>query len=455
MKTRVAVFSEGVLNLMANAGVILPYFFCLTFYNQNKNLAAAIYPFLMVYAFRTIGMLLTTAIHQPTVKMLMLANGFGVVGSLLLLGAQMPALGIIGGILLGLASSWVWPYYLTVKYRGRQKHEFKLTKMHSLASLITVVLLGAVEFFDAHDQRLSWSFLVLAVLYGLSLLGSWFMGQKITYYQQTDLQETDWRQHVTNKLRLARNTLAVTILLILVFAYRYTRTKVTPHYYDLILALVSLGVLALLIFYQLAIHQKLFPLSLDAINRGVVMNFVMLYAAFNSQLRFPKLSTLMIIYTLYLVGLELGPVLLKKYPSQRYFVLFAGLLLTLFNWTYFLGIFACSVFIGADNRLLNDAIYVDPRIETERSFLVKYQFSSIGSVAQQLLFMMSVYFVSYFQNVRVLSFFNPDVQGVTNWQLNLINCFIVLCVGLSSLMTYRALRKHQLLNAPTVDHDAK
>lgn len=449
MKTKVAVFSEGVLNLMANAGVVVPYFFCLTFYNQNKNLAAAIYPFLMVYAFRTIGMLLTSEIHQPTVKMLIVANGFGVVGSLLLLGAHLPALGIIGGILLGLASSWVWPYYLTVKYRGQQHQEFKLTKFHWLAALVTIAILGVVEYFDASDAQLSWSFLLLAILYALSLLGSWQMGQKISYYQKTDLQNTDWRAHVTDKLRLAQNTLLATVLLILVYAYRYTRAKATPRYFDLILALVSLVVLALLIFYQLAAHHKLFPLSLDAINRGVVMNFVMLYAVFNSKLRFTNLSTLMIIYTLYLVGLELGPLLLKNYREQRYFVLFAGLFLTLFNWTYFLGIFACAVFIGADNRLLNDAIYLDPRVEAERSFLAKYQFSSIGSVAQQLLFMMSVYFVSYFQKVNVLSFFNPSIAGATQLQVTLLNLFIVLCVGLSSWLTYRAMKKNHRLGTPT------
>lgn len=247
--------------------------------------------------------------------------------------------------------------------------------------------------------------------------------------------------HASNKLRLAQNTLFATILLILIYVYRYTRTRVLPHYVDLILAIVSLIVLALLIFYELEIHRQLYPLSLDAINRGVVMNFVMLYAVFNSQLRFPRLSTLLIIYSLYLIGLELGPLLLKNREQYRYGVLFVGLLLTLFNWTYFIGILACAIFIGADNRLLNEAIYADDRVDAERSFLVKYQFSSIGSVSQQLLFMMAVYFVSYFQNVKVLAFFNKGEASVPTLTINLMNLFIVVCVGLSSLLTYRAMKR--------------
>jgi hypothetical protein len=58
----------------------------------------------------------------------------------------------------------------------------------------------------------------------------------------------------------------------------------------------------------------MFPVSLVAINRGVVMNYVMLYAIFDSTIRF-KFNTLMLVYTLYLVGFELGPALLKKAPK--------------------------------------------------------------------------------------------------------------------------------------------
>jgi len=89
------IFNEGVLDLLANAGVAIPYFFCLTLYNQNKSIFVYALPFLMLYTFRALGMLMTTFITLPASTMLSMSSLFGFIGSLCILGAlQIPLSGL-------------------------------------------------------------------------------------------------------------------------------------------------------------------------------------------------------------------------------------------------------------------------------------------------------------------------------------------------------------------------
>ncbi|GEO48092.1 hypothetical protein [Companilactobacillus kimchii] len=436
MKRITNVFNEGVLDLLANAGVAIPYFFCLTLYNQNKNIFVYALPFLMLYTFRALGMLLTTFITLPASTMLAMSSFFGVIGSLCILGAGNPVFGIIGGILLGLASSWIWPYYLTVRSRGKMDKEFKFNRMHTLSVILTLILLVAVQLIATQTKMLSLSFVLLAFLFFAAMVGGMNITHRLTFYQGI---ETKQKFRVNSLFSL----IVLASLVMLVFIIRYTRLKAVSQTFDLIISIVAIMLFLFLAYYQIDIHKKIFPVSLVAINRGVIMNYVMLYAVFDSTVRF-GFNSLMLIYAIYLIGFELGPVVLKKYQSLRYPLLLIGLILSLFNFTYFVGLFLCAIFVGTDNRILNDALYNHPDLDSERAFLIKYQLSCVGNVSQQLVYMTTIYFISYFAKINALGFFNSHVtDGPTNSVLYRVHIFITAIVFIYAAVTFYFAREKE------------
>jgi len=436
MKRIMNFFNEGVLDLLANAGVAIPYFFCLTLYNQNKSIFTYALPFLMLYTFRSLGMLMTTFITLPASTMLAMSSFFGVVGSLFILGAANPIMGIIGGVLLGLASSWIWPYYLTVRSRGKMDQEFKFNRMHTLSVIITLAILLVVQLFATKTKMLSLSFLLLAFLFLAAMIGGMHVTHRLTFYQGMEKKPKF-------KVNSLFSLIVLASLVMLIFIIRYTRLKAVSQTFDLIISVVAITLFLFLAYYQIDIHKKIFPVSLVAVNRGVVMNYVMLYAVFDSTIRF-GFNSLMLIYAIYLIGFELGPILLKKFQSFRYPILLIGLVLALFNPTYFVGLFFCAVFVGTDNRILNDALYSNPDLDSERAFLIKYQLSCVGNVSQQLVYMTTIYFISYFTKINALGFFNNNVtDGPTITVLYSVHIFITAVVFIYAAITFYFAREKE------------
>lgn len=432
MKRVFETFSEGVLNLFANVGVVIPYFFCLSLYNHNKGVTAYVLPFLMLYTFRSIGMLLTVYIRYSASLMLVVSNIFGVIGSLCLIFAKNIWFGIVGGILLGLASSWVWPYFLTVRTKGKLTNDFQITKLHWLGSIVSMILLISVELLAIKTSWYFISFIILALLFLVSTWGSFKLNDEIGFYRNHKFSV-----HKNNYSGIG--LVFLFLLIMLVFVIRYTRLKNVLRIEDLIIAGVAVIALVILWIYQLSVHRRLFPLSLASINRGVVMNFVLLYTIFDSSARFGY-STLLIVYLLYLFGFEVGPLLLKKHLELRYPLVILGLILSLFDFSYFVGILCCALFVGSDNSILNNSLYNHPKIETERAFLVKYQLSAIGNIAQQLFYMVIVYFISFYSQTNVLSFFVTG-SNVDHSLLTMIRIPVTLVVLLSVISTYYFIAK--------------
>lgn len=431
-------FSVGVLVLLANAGVAIPYFFCLMLYTQNKTNPVYALPFLTLYTFRCIGMLLTVHLKRSAASMLNISSFIGIIGSICLVFAGNPFFGIVGGILLGFSSSWIWPYFLTIRSRGKLDNEFTLTKINSISSAVSLLLLLVVAYFASLKDVMGFAFIFLGILFIFSWFGGVYLKHEIDFY---DKKET--RQGSLSPNKIILDLVVLTILVILIFSIRYSRLTTTSHYIDLILCGLAAIILGALIYFQLDIHRKIFPLSLGAINRGVVMNFLLLYSAFDSTLRF-KFNTMVMVFVVYLVGFELGPIILKNFVKYRYPLLLIGLLLTLFNFTpiYFLGILFCALFVGTDNVILNDSLYSHPNLDGERAFLIKYQLSSIGNISQQLIYMSIIYIFSMLLNVNVLSFFNASVSGASFGLLTLVHTIIVLGIFCISSITFFFVQKN-------------
>ena len=343
--------------------------------------------------------------------------------------------GILGGILLGLASSWIWPYYLTVRSRGKMDKEFKFNRMHLLSVVLTLILLLVVELIATKTKLLSLSFVLLAFLFFAAMVGGMTITHRLTFYQGI---ETKQKFRINSLFSL----IVLASLVMMVFIIRYSRLQAVSKTFDLLIGVAAIMLFLFLAYYQIDIHKKIFPVSLVAINRGVVMNFVMLYAVFDSTVRF-GFNSLMLIYAIYLIGFELGPIILKKYQSLRYPLLLIGLLLTLINFTYFVGLFLCAVFVGTDNRILNDALYSNPDLDSERAFLIKYQLSCVGNVSQQLVYMTTIYFISYFTNVNALGFFNNLADGPTNGVLYSVHIFITTIVFIYAAVTFYFAREKE------------
>ena len=440
MKRIMSIFNEGVLDLLANGGVAIPYFFCLTLYNHNKSVFAYALPFLMVYTFRALGMLMTTFITLPASTMLAMSSCFGVIGSLFILGTgdsiTGAVVGAIGGIFLGLASSWIWPYYLTVRSRGKMDKEFKFNRMHTLSVVLTLIILLVVQLIATKTKLLSLSFILLAVLFFAAMVGGLQITHRLTFYQGLEKKPKFRVDSLFSLIVLAS-------LVMLVFIIRYTRLKTVSNTFDLGISIAAIVLFLFLAYYQLDIHKKLFPLSMAAVNRGVVMNYVMLYAIFDSTIRF-NFNSLMLVYTIYLIGFQVGPLINRRHRALRYPLLLLGLILALFNPTYFIGLFLCSVFVGADNRILNDELYRNINIDAERAFLIKYQLSSVGNVSQQLVYMTTIYFISYFLKINALGFFNNNItDGPTNGILYGVHIFITAIVFICAAITFYFVRKKE------------
>lgn len=440
MRKYFEIFTVGVLNLLANAGVVIPYFFCLMLYDLHKTEPVFALPFLMLYTFRCIGMLLTAQIKKSAATMLNVSSILGVLGSISMLFAYKAVFGVIGGILLGLASSWIWPYFLTIRSRGKLDNEFSMNKSHLLSSGIMLIILLIVSLLATKVKIMDIAFGFLAIVFLLAWFGGVYLKKEIDFYQKDDYQAS-----FIHPSKIILNLVYLTILVVLIFSIRYSRLTDTTHYMDLILCGLAAIILAVLIYYQLDIHHRIFPLSLGALNRGVVMNFVLLYSTFDSTIRF-NFSATPWIFVVYILGFEGGPILLKKYNQFRYPVLLLGLLLTLFNYApiYFIGLFLAALFIGADNTLLNRSLYANPNLDGERAFLIKYQLSSIGNISQQLLLMAFIYVLSYSLNLNVLSFFNSTVHGASYDLLTWVHFIVTLAVFLVSSITYHFVKKMPL-----------
>ncbi len=432
--------SVGVLVLLANAGVAIPYFFCLMLYNQHKTEPVYALPFLMLYTFRCIGMLLTAHIKRSAATMLNVSSFLGIIGSIFLLFSGQAFFGIVGGILLGLSSSWIWPYFLTIRSRAKLSDEFTMNKDNSISALIALVVLLVVAYFASAEQVMGVAFIFLAILFVFSWFGGYYLKHEIDFYDQNEP-----KSHWMSPDRIIINLVALLILIILIFSIRYSRLTATSHVVDLVMCGLAAIVLIALIYFQLDIHRKIFPLSLGALNRGVVMNYLLLYSAFDTTLRF-KFNSMVMVFVVYMVGFQFGPILLKKYVQYRYPMLLVGLLLTLLNFApvYFFGLLLCSLFIGSDNVILNNSLYSHPNLDGERAFLIKYQLSSIGNISQQLVYMALIYIFSFVQNINVLSFFNASVNGASYNVLTLVHTIIVLGIFLVSSLTFYFVRKQPL-----------
>ncbi|MQS89564.1 hypothetical protein [Companilactobacillus mishanensis] len=439
MRRTFETFSVGVLNLLANAGVVIPYFLCLMLYTQHSGDPVFALPFLMLYTFRCIGMLLTVYINWTASTMLNLSNIFGILGSFAMLFAANPVFGITGGVLLGLSSSWIWPYFLTMRSRGKLDEDFHITKNHWFAALVAMVILIGVGYFSNKIQILDIAFGFLAIIFVFSWFGGIYMRRQIDFYQNSD-----YKISLKNPSKLLFSLIFLVTLVILIFSIRYSRLTTTSSSLDLIICILAVIVLATLIYFQLDIHRKIFPLSLASLNRGVVMNFLLLYSIFDSTIRF-KFNSTMIIFIIYLVGFELGPILLKKIRKFRFHILIIGIIFTLWNPTYFVGLLLSALFIGADNVILNDSLYTHPNLDGERAFLIKYQLSSIGNISQQLIYMTTIYILSYVLNINVLSFFDRSVSGASGSLLTTVHLFISIWVIILASVTYYSVRKYPVV----------
>ncbi|MFC6316239.1 hypothetical protein ACFQHW_11745 [Lapidilactobacillus achengensis] len=400
MQTRQNTIAEGALNLLANTGCILPYFFCLVAYQQNRDWRLAL-PFLVLYAFRAVGILLTAWIELAAAPMLVVANYCGLLGALCLLWPENLLLSTLGGALLGLAASWLWPYFLALKTTLGTGPKSFLTTEHWLWGGVLLIILMIVEQLSTWEVTFRGAFLVLAGLYGLALLGVRSLGRRFPEFagSTNQLERTLPSQYEISdgptgatvqqeaapapRRRLGwPEKLGLLALLLICYGLRLTRLiKLTPAVTEgiglfcLLLGLVVLGL-------QLYWGRRWFPWSILLLNRGIMMNLLLLYAVFASEQRFQR-PTLLPIYCLYLVGMLCGPGLLRSRQFWRYPMLVVGLVATLWSATFFFGILACALFLGSENQWLNQQLPVAFPRQSLRIFLVKYQLSALGSLLQQ------------------------------------------------------------------------
>ncbi|WP_261806451.1 hypothetical protein [Lapidilactobacillus luobeiensis] len=347
MKKIARMILLSTLELLANTGCVLPYFFCLVDFQQSQDRSVAI-SFLVLYAFRAVGIYLTALLESTAATMLVLANGCGLLGSLCLSMGTRITSELLGGALLGLAASWVWPYYLTLKSRRAGQQQLVTPWSNGVVSLVLLGLLIGVERVSILEKNFQGAFLLLAVLYLLALLGTLILLRRLPDLQQkAGIVAQDRR-------RFDRRELPV-LLVLLIFCYllRLTRLiRIAPERLQLLGWTALFIGIAGVMFARVRLRQHWAPWHYALINRGIVMNYVMLYAVFAGQQRLAQ-RTLLPIYLLYLLGMVLGAKVLAPFLRWRYFVLLVSLGLTILPWTFFLGILGCSLFLGAENQWLN------------------------------------------------------------------------------------------------------
>lgn len=94
---------------------------------------------------------------------------------------------------------------------------------------------------------------------------------------------------------------------------------------------------------------------------------------------------------------------------------------------------------------MNDSLYSNANLDAERAFLIKYQLSSVDNVSQQLVYMTTIYFISYFMKINALGFFNNSItNGPTNGFLYGVHIFITAVVFLYAVVTFYFVHKHEV-----------
>ncbi|MHC9537503.1 hypothetical protein ACVQ8P_06895 [Dellaglioa sp. BT-FLS60] len=389
-----------MLNLFSNIDTMLPYLIFYSIYAFQSRTSAFLIPLAILYTFRGVGMFLTPFFSMSHYQMILFSTIFNCFGFFLggLNPSNVTMLGI-SGLFLGIGSSWSWPFFLSIKERD----SIKLKKMDWLSSLIFFIFVGGLLYYANTNGYYQILFFVLAILnLFLALNLKLLLSENIS--AAPDVKKP-------NKKILIGYLFFVFIASLFFFTAKFIRAEFINRSGEMLI-FASILIFLIAIIYIL-LKNKLFRENYLAINRGVMLNYVLLYAPFFSMTYF-HLNAIIPIYIIYIIGFELGMMTTGKWADYRKYVLIIALCLTFTQVSFYLGILLIAYYIGLENQLVNES-FRKIQFQNNQAFVLKYQLSGIGNLLQQLFYMLLVIGFSIVAKTSLVTFFSSS--AITNQHL--------------------------------------
>lgn len=419
------IFSKNlfipILNLLANISIILPFAIYFEIYSQNGKGYYYLIPLLLIYCLRGSGVFLGPILKKTNQQLLILSIVFEILGYIIsCFYITSPMFLVLGGIFLGIASSWGWPYFLSI----RELPYFKIKKNDWIKSGLLLVIILLTFWISYNTKIYCFIFILLSFLY-LSVL--------IPLSHTLNTNKNLISVTVSTSTKLFTQLFLFLLLLSLLFIERYARAIYIES--SVIVALLLVSIIIFLVLKHLYKEKINTPYMIPASVRGFIMSFVLFYTPFYS-LSYLGQKQIFLIYCLYLLGFEIGSIFFKIIGSYLYYICIFGLLLTLNSFSFLIGIFICSVFLGLQNNRIN-TIYGKIYMQDSNIFIKKYQFSSIGSFFFQFTYMLMIGFLSIYNNQEILNFFVP-ANGTKSLrtQENIVH-FILIGISLICILKAR------------------
>lgn len=424
LKSAAIDLSGGILNFLANIGLILPYLLIMAKYQQlhTTTLLIALVTF---YISRSASIFYTQRLGLKSVTYLTLSLVLGAAGALIFASTTNFIWLVIGSLLWGYSAATIWPYFLTVKLHLKHYSHFKMKRLYWL-------IFGLLGLMVAADLGLhlayTLSFGVLGLLYLAAIPGSLLLREPMrTVYPEMALHP----EH-TKAWRWGLSVIGFAIVALLTALRKTTLNLPTWLIY------VAIAVAFIILILELAADWKTLPtFKLRLLNRGFIMTLVLLFNGFFAYFYLGKMG-MYATFGIYLIGFELGHPLftkLERRPLPGKFTLselaaICGQVLLLIPWvgTYIVGLLLVTLYVGHDNPQVNENLYDLPELNADSAIIRKYRFSTYGGLLCQLALFTLLVTASTYAHTDLLAFFNPHSAADFNlyfyslsWPLTLVS----------------------------------
>ncbi|MEG0256055.1 MAG: hypothetical protein RR554_09275, partial [Vagococcus sp.] len=177
-------------------------------------------------------------------------------------------------------------------------------------------------------------------------------------------------------------------------------------------------------------------LTQKVIFKGMLTNFILVFCPFYQLIEHGG-QAIYQVYGVYLAGIIVSPTifsLLGKQVKRTQLVFWGillGLVLLLFNSTFFIGIFVVTLFNSHLNQLLNQWVYKNGDLPQDYRLYAKYRLNNLGSIIHQIVMMLLIYLITLITRSAsigeiFMSYSNKVVDESAFFTLDITKYFLIL-----------------------------
>lgn len=379
--------------VLTNGMNLFPIFIFANLFLKYRSVNEYVLPLILYYSFKTTILFLLRLKPIKMNQLLQISIVIGIVGTIL--GSMYEVnfyFGLISGMMLGICSGLLYPSFLTVSFHEKKMNDFGITAKDQLYSLGFATVFTLVLF-----TLVKWSIPATFIFLGVNLC---FLLIILSAYPHYQIKETktypDYPLFETLFLFL---TGFFTIFIIKIDKKLGVSGSLTIFF--MLLAVLIVGYVSYLI--KKKPERRVSPLLTSVIiYKGMVTNFLLVFCTFDRLIREGN-TALYKIYTLYLLGIILSPMVyskilkkmsISKIPTVIVSGLVCGFVLLLIPHLFYVGIFVISLFISQLNQRLNQYVYLNSDLPQDHRLVSKFRLNNLGSILHQILMTLLMYVIT-------------------------------------------------------------